>query len=116
MSQPAVLPETVVLQLLDALTSDARPWETGATASMSGALCRSCSPVTSAMVSVLALPPPPNTPLETLLPGEMVSRFVPSEVMRAVTLSDEAWPMPTVAMTAATPNRMPSVVSTERRR
>ena len=115
-SHPSVLPKTVELQFADPITSDARPCETGATASMSGALCRSCSPWTSAMVSVLALPAPPNTPAETVLPAEIVRRFVPSDVIRAVTLSDEAWPMPTVAITAATPNKMPSVVSTDRRR
>jgi hypothetical protein len=83
---------------------------------MSGAFCLSCNPVTSAIVSEFPLPDPPKTPPEKVLPGEIVKRFVPSDVIRAVTLSDDAWPIPTVEITAATPNRMPSVVSTERRR
>src|SRR6476646_5055866 len=102
-SQSGVLPETVVLQLLDALTRETRPWETGATAAMSGAFWRSISPSTSFIVNVLALPPPPNTPPVKLLPGAIVSRLVPREEMRAVTLSEDACPIPTVEMTAATP-------------
>ncbi len=89
-SQSGVLPERVVLQLLDVLTSETRPCETGATAEISGAFWRSDSPATSRMVREFALAPPPNTPPKTVLPGDTVSRLVPSDVMRAVTLSEEA--------------------------
>src|SRR5258708_56523 len=79
-SHPSVLPETVVLQFVDPSTRVARPCETGATAAMSGALCWSCRPSTSDMLSVSALPAPPNTPAETALPAGIAGRCGQSEV------------------------------------
>jgi hypothetical protein len=68
------------------------------------------------MVSVFAEPDPPRTPKLVVLPGEMVSRFVPSAAIRELTEFADAVPMPTVQITAATPKRMPRVVRIERRR
>jgi hypothetical protein len=42
------------------------------------------------MVSEFPLPDPPKTPPEKVLPGETVNRLVPSEVIRAATLSEDA--------------------------
>src|SRR2546428_14110376 len=88
-SQSGVLPERVVLQLLDVLTSDTRPCETGATAAISGAFWRPASPATSRMLREFALAPPPNTPPKTVRPGLTASRLAPSDLMRAATLSEE---------------------------
>ena len=115
-SHAGVLPLTVVLQLEELLTIVSRAWTTGATAWMSGALALSASPVASLMVSVLALPAPPKMPPALVLPGVMVSRLVPRAAIWELTWSDDAWPMPTVQMTAATPKRMPRVVRIERSR
>jgi hypothetical protein len=115
-SQSGLLPCTWVLQFDDVLTMVSRACTTGATAWMSGALSRLDRPATSLMVRVLAVPPPPKTPPDTVLPGVTVSRLVPSAEMRAVTASEDALPMPTVQITAATPKRMPRVVRMERSR
>ena len=68
------------------------------------------------MVSVFAESDPPRTPELVVLPGETVSRLVPSAAIRELTESADAVPIPTVQITAATPKRMPSVVRIERRR
>jgi hypothetical protein len=116
MSHPGELPCTVVDQLELVLTSVAVASTTGATAATSGTSALSSRPATSCMVSVFAEPDPPRTPKLEVLPGEIVSRLVPSAAMRELTELADAVPMPTVQMTAATPKRMPSVVRIERSR
>ena len=69
------------------------------------------------MVSVDAEPAPPRTPpVVVLLPGETISRLLPSELIRAPTSCWLPSPSPTVSTTAAMPIRMPSMVSPDRSR
>src|SRR5581483_9179873 len=115
-SHASVVPLMVVLQFCAPSINVARDCTTGATADTSGQLSLLANPRASVIVNVLALAAPPDTPPDDVLPGEIVRRFVPSDAIRAFTESAEAWPMPTVQMTAAMPYRMPSVVRTERSR
>src|ERR1700736_4985847 len=115
-SQASLLPTTVVVVLREPLTTVAELWFAGATALISGASNLFDSPLTSFIVSVATDPWPPRTPPERLLPPLIVSSLVPSEAIRLFTVSLDAWPIPTVEMTAATPKRMPRVVRTDRKR
>ena len=83
-SHAGVVPATVVVQVLELMSSvrDADEDWTGATALMSGATVLEARAVASACVSVDAEPNPWRMPLEDVeLPGETVSRLVPSELM-----------------------------------
>jgi hypothetical protein len=63
---------------------------------------------------VMMLPMPKLTPPELAVPG-MISRLL-APMLRIVccTAALAPWPISTMAMTAATPMTMPSVVSAER--
>ena len=65
-------------------------------------------------VSVMTLPLPKLTPPLAAVPG-MISRLLaPMLAMVFCTAMLEPWPISVMAMTAATPMMMPSVVSAER--
>ena len=70
------------------------------------------------IVSVEAEPKPPRTPVVlVVLPGETISRLLPSDRDLGAHLPAGALsPRPTVRITAAIPIRMPSMVSPERSR
>ena len=114
-SQLGVVPTTLVVQLVLPLTSDVCALDTGATAAMSGAVGAVAKAAASRSVSVDAEPRPPRMPpIEVELPGETISRLLPSELIWALTCADAPCPRPTVSMTAAMPIRMPSIVRAER--
>src|SRR5215216_2849812 len=64
--------------------------------------------------SEVALPAPVRAPPDDELPGMMVKRLVPRPCSWLLTEALAPWPSATMAMTAATPMMMPSVVSTLR--
>src|SRR5438105_2622867 len=70
--------------------------------------------VASSCVRLARVPAPARTPPLWLEPGSIVSTSVPSPWKRAVTWALAPWPRPTMAITAATPMMIPSVVSTLR--
>jgi hypothetical protein len=112
-----VEPTTVVVQLLVPAVSDSSDSVMGATALMSGATVGDDSAVSSAVVKVEAVPKASLMPvLDVVLPGVMVSRFVPSEVISELTCAWAPSPRPTVKMTAAMPIRIPSTVRNDRNR
>ena len=116
-SQPGVEPETAAVQFCAPATIGAIRCTTGATAMTSGATEWSSRASASLTVRVLAAPRPARTPpAPVVLPGTTVIRLVPSAVIRPVTYCRAPRPMPTVRMTAATPMRIPSAVSSERNR
>ena len=84
----------------------------GATASMAGHCCSICSP--SVGVSVGRLPEPKLTPLLAAAPGKMIRLLAPMLAIVFWMAVFEPWPMPVMAMTAATPMITPSAVSAER--
>ncbi len=78
------MPTTLVVQFVDDAVSDAEVDVVGATAAMSGATIFDASAVGVRVVSVDAEPNPPRTPpLLVELPGEMISRLLPSELICA---------------------------------
>jgi len=84
---------------------------------MSGATTGLASAVASRVVSVDADPRPPRMPLVVVvLPGETMSRLLPSWLIWLRTCACAPWPRPTVSITAAMPIRMPSMVSPDRSR
>ena len=116
-SQPGVEPETAAVQFCAPATIGAIRCTTGATAMTSGATEWSSRASASLTVRVLAAPRPARTPpAPVVLPGTTVIRLVPSAVIRPVTYCRAPRPIPTVRMTAATPMRIPSAVSSERNR
>ena len=64
--------------------------------------------------SALALPRPPNTPPERLLPANTMSRFCPRAATWLSMRARAPLPAATIATTEATPMMIPSAVSTER--
>src|ERR1700689_878361 len=112
-----VEPTTVVLQLLVPAVSVSDEDVGGATALMSGATVLEESAVALAMVRVEAVPKPPRMPEDEVeLPGEIVNRLVPNEVISELTCACAPSPNPTVRMTAAMPISIPSTVRPDRRR
>ena len=65
-------------------------------------------------VSVITLPLPNVTPPLEAVPGCTSSMLAPMLAMVCLTAVEEPCPISTMAMTAATPMMMPSVVSVER--
>ena len=91
--------------------------DAGATVWTSGAAARRCSASASRTVSVDAEPKPPRTPVDDVeLPGETTRTFVPSALIWSWTSARAPSPSPTVSTTAVMPIRIPSIVSSERRR
>src|SRR4029079_18445038 len=81
-NQGAVVPTTLVLQLLDDVVTVALLDVVGATAATSGATTFDVSAAASFAVSVEAVPKPPRTPPElVVLPGWMMSRLLPSALI-----------------------------------
>ena len=116
-SQLGVVPTTLVDQFLVPAIRVAPVCEVGATTAMSGAADLVPSASASCTVSVVAEPSGPLTPPELVaLPGVMISRLVPSELIWAWICADAPSPSPTVRITAAMPIRMPSMVSADRSR
>ena len=114
-SQSGVVPTTFVVQFVVPAVSDCEPVTTGATLAMSGATTGLASAVASRVVRVDADPRPPRIPLVVVvLPGETMSRLLPSWLIWSRTWACAPWPSPTVSITAAMPIRMPSMVSDER--
>ncbi len=68
----------------------------------------------SSIFKVPAPPQPVRIPLEVVLPEKIRITFCPRLAIWASTCAFAPLPMPTIAMTAATPMMMPSAVSTER--
>ena len=64
--------------------------------------------------SVDALPSPERTPFERNVPGSTTSRFVPRLSSCALSAARAPSPTASMAMSAATPMKMPSMVSAER--
>ena len=60
------------------------------------------------------VPAPPRAPPALKLPGEIVIRFVPWALIASSICAVAPEPSATIAMTAATPMIMPSMVSTVR--
>ncbi|HEX5346590.1 MAG TPA: hypothetical protein VFW64_05735, partial [Pseudonocardiaceae bacterium] len=113
--QSGVVPTTVVVQFEVPAVSDSERCTVGATAAMSGATTFEASAVASVSVRVEAEPEPPRTPLLlVMLPGVMMSRLLPSELICWLICAWAPRPSPTVSMTAAIPIRMPRTVSPER--
>src|ERR1019366_2473485 len=89
----------------------------GATTAMSGAATLEASASASCTLRVVAEPRGPFTPPALVaLPGVMISRLVPSELIWARICAEAPSPSPTVRITAAIPIRMPSIVSPDRSR
>jgi len=115
--QSVVVPTTEEVQFVVPYVSDCEPEMTGATALMSGATTAEERATASAIVNVVADPNPPRTPAEDVaLPGETMSKLLPSAAIRLRTSTCAPWPRPTVRMTAAMPMRMPSMVRIDRSR
>ena len=68
----------------------------------------------SAMVSVGVLPKPDRRPPDVVLPGRTRRRLDPTEAIWAEIRSLAPAPIATMAITAATPMIIPSIVSTDR--
>ena len=82
------MPATVVVQLAEPLTNDSDVCLMGATPAMSGVETSDERPIASSNVSVDDEPNPPRTPLEVVaLPGDTISRSLPSALICALTLS-----------------------------
>ena len=111
------MPTTVDVQVVEADCNDPDNDDVGATAATSGAIAGSASIAASAVVRVEAELPAPRKLLEVFEElGVTTIRFEPSELIWDVIDACAPWPRPTVSMTAAMPIRMPSMVSSERRR
>ena len=65
-------------------------------------------------VSVMTLPPPKLTPPLEAVPGRIIRLLAPMLAMVAWMALEEPWPISIMAMTAATPMTMPSVVRAAR--
>src|ERR1700679_3430496 len=103
-SHDGVVPTTVDVQLLEPAVRVSEDESTGATALMSGATVFDDKAVASPSVKVEAEPKPPRTPLVVVeLPGEMVSRLVPSALISELIWSWAPCARPTVRITAAMP-------------
>src|SRR5262245_6422595 len=96
------------------------PWTTwvrartiGATLTMAGWHSRAMA-AASCGVRVLTEPLPNDTPPDDAVPGCTSRLLAPIDWMVLATAFFDPWPMPTMAMTAATPMMMPSVVRAER--
>jgi hypothetical protein len=70
----------------------------------------------SSCVSVATAPEPSRTPLLLMLPGSTMIRLLPILWICAWIRAVAPAPTPTMAITAATPMMMPSMVSAERMR
>src|SRR5665647_884979 len=104
-SQSGVVPTTLVVQLVVPAVSDCDPVTTGATLAMSGATTRLASAVESRIVSVEADPRPPRMPVAlVVLPGETISRLLPSWLIWSRTLACAPCPSPRDGLLS----RMPS--------
>jgi len=68
----------------------------------------------SSIFNVPAPPQPVRMPLDVVLPEKMRITFCPRLAICASTCALAPLPMPTIAITAATPIMIPSAVSTER--
>ena len=68
----------------------------------------------SPIVSVGALPKPDRSPPDVVLPGRIIIRFEPMEAICAEIRSLAPAPIATIAITAATPMIIPSIVRMER--
>src|SRR6202011_3899692 len=68
----------------------------------------------SSIFNVPAPPQPVRMPLDVVLPEKIRITFCPRLAICASTWALAPLPIPTIAMTAATPMMMPSAVSTER--
>ncbi len=116
-NQDVVVPTRPVVQLVAPATSAADDVATGATAATSGATVGSASASASASVRVDAVPKPPRTPEDdVLLPGDTISRLLPSASICLRTASCAPSPRPTVRITDEIPMTIPSMVSAERSR
>ena len=117
-SQLGLVPTTLVVQFVEAAVNVAEVDVVGATAAMSGATVFDAERVSaSAVVRVDAEPNPPRTPpLLVELPGEMINRLLPSELMRGADVALRALAEADGEDHPAIPMRMPSTVSPERNR
>ncbi len=68
----------------------------------------------SSGIKRLDVPMPPRTPPVLMLPGKMVIMFVPADLICSSICAWAPVPMATIAMTAATPMIIPSIVKAVR--
>ena len=105
-------PKILVPQLVPPNTTCAPPRKVGA-ATWTGAISFSMA-LESSSLRAADWPLPKRTPPWVTLPGRITRRLAPSDLIRPTTSSRAPPPIETVAMTAATPMTMPSMVRMER--
>ena len=116
-SHSGVVPTTDVVQFVEPYTRLSEVFFTGATPATSGAATGELSAAASATRNVDAEPKPPRTPVVLVaLPGDTISKLLPSALICELTFCCAPSPRPTVMTTPAMPMRMPSMVRAERRR
>ena len=107
-----VVPVTLVDQLRSSATTWAVAWTRGATKRTSGTSARMAR--RSSQVSVGNDPAPALAPPDVFAPDDTISTLVPIAENACSTRARAPSPIATIAITAATPMMMPSVVSSDR--